>query len=260
MSQYTRLIQRVLTRCMSICGAAVPSALAQPANFTDLGAHIDAEMFDVPVHLVHAADVQWFRIELPNAIGEDGFVDIWTMFTSPDLPITDIHLPDVAVFDDQGVLRTTALHDGPEGGAQMSFGLTDPRPTNCIAATNGETYCGIRAFDGVSGSIDEGVWWIAVGQSWVIFGPSGWTAQGTSTRAGRNTILNFRIQPAGEPYCDGDFNWDGNIDQEDAWYLINVIAGGQNETGRWADYNRDGNEDQDDVLALIHTIAGGGCP
>ncbi|MCC6950180.1 MAG: hypothetical protein IT433_01910 [Phycisphaerales bacterium] len=76
----------------------------------------------------------------------------------------------------------------------------------------------------------------------------------------RNTELHIRIQPPNIPYCDGDFNWDGNTDQDDVLCLANVLAGGENPTGRFADYNRDGNEDQDDLLALVHTIAGGGCP
>ncbi|MCC6951198.1 MAG: hypothetical protein IT433_07095, partial [Phycisphaerales bacterium] len=76
----------------------------------------------------------------------------------------------------------------------------------------------------------------------------------------RNTELHIRIQPPDIPYCDGDFNWDGNVDQDDVLYLANVLAGGENPTGRFADYNRDGNADQDDLLALVHTIAGGGCP
>ncbi|MFZ2873481.1 MAG: hypothetical protein WAZ94_03265 [Phycisphaerales bacterium] len=60
--------------------------------------------------------------------------------------------------------------------------------------------------------------------------------------------------------CDPDVDHNGNIDQDDVLHLANVLADGENPTGRWADYNRDGNEDQDDLLALVHTIAGGGCP
>ena len=62
------------------------------------------------------------------------------------------------------------------------------------------------------------------------------------------------------PACDPDFNADGNLDQGDVAYLIDVIAGGANPTGIDPDFTRDGNVDQADVDAAINAIAGGGCP
>jgi|GEM_PF-5473144 len=60
--------------------------------------------------------------------------------------------------------------------------------------------------------------------------------------------------------CDPDYNGDGNTDQDDVAYLVNVISGGANPTQRDPDFNRDGNVDQDDVAALTNAVAGGGCP
>jgi hypothetical protein len=60
--------------------------------------------------------------------------------------------------------------------------------------------------------------------------------------------------------CDPDVNQDGNSDQGDIDYLINVIAGGENPTGIDPDFNQDGNADQGDVDALINVVAGGECP
>ncbi len=60
--------------------------------------------------------------------------------------------------------------------------------------------------------------------------------------------------------CDADANQDGNVDQGDVDYAINVVAGGNNPTGFDADFNRDGNVDQGDVDALINVVAGGNCP
>jgi hypothetical protein len=60
--------------------------------------------------------------------------------------------------------------------------------------------------------------------------------------------------------CDPDLNQDGNVDQDDIAYLINVISGGENPTGIDPDFNLDGNVDQDDVSALINVVAGGACP
>lgn len=72
--------------------------------------------------------------------------------------------------------------------------------------------------------------------------------------------LPFILLGLALPNCDPDFNQDGNADQDDVGYLTNVIAGGENPTGRDPDFNRDGNVDQDDVLALVDVIAGGACP
>jgi hypothetical protein len=64
----------------------------------------------------------------------------------------------------------------------------------------------------------------------------------------------------GAPPCDPDVNQDGNVDQDDVVYLINVVGGGGNPTGIDPDFNQDGNIDQDDVTALINVVAGGACP
>jgi hypothetical protein len=60
--------------------------------------------------------------------------------------------------------------------------------------------------------------------------------------------------------CDPDLNQDGNVDQADVDYLIDVIAGGPNPGGIDPDFNHDGNADQADVDALINVVAGGACP
>lgn len=62
------------------------------------------------------------------------------------------------------------------------------------------------------------------------------------------------------PACDPDLNKDGNVDQSDVDYLLNVVAGGDNPSVIDPDFNKDGNVDQNDIDALINTIAGGDCP
>ena len=59
--------------------------------------------------------------------------------------------------------------------------------------------------------------------------------------------------------CEPDVNQDGNADQGDIDYLINIIAGGSNPTGIDPDFNRDGNSDQGDIDSLVNAIAGGAC-
>ncbi|MFA6045261.1 MAG: hypothetical protein WC718_09770, partial [Phycisphaerales bacterium] len=71
--------------------------------------------------------------------------------------------------------------------------------------------------------------------------------------------LNVNVTPNGAA-CDPDVNQDGNADQGDIDYLINVVAGGANDTGIDPDFNQDGNVDQGDVDALVNVVAGGACP
>jgi hypothetical protein len=72
--------------------------------------------------------------------------------------------------------------------------------------------------------------------------------------------LPFLLSGVPTPACDPDYNQDGNADQDDVAYLLNVVAGGDNPTGRDPDFNQDGNIDQDDYAALISVVAGGPCP
>jgi hypothetical protein len=71
--------------------------------------------------------------------------------------------------------------------------------------------------------------------------------------------LNVEVIGTGNT-CDPDMNQDGNADQGDVDYLINVVAGGPNDTGIDPDFNQDGNVDQGDVDALLNVVAGGACP
>ncbi|MCE7975162.1 MAG: hypothetical protein DYG92_12695 [Leptolyngbya sp. PLA1] len=95
--------------------------------------------------------------------------------------------------------------------------------------------------------------------------PSATTDAGTYTCTVTNAC-STRVSAGGVltvndgPVCDPDYNQDGNIDQDDVRYLVGVVAGGDNPTGRDPDFNQDGNADQDDVAALINAVAGGGCP
>jgi hypothetical protein len=68
------------------------------------------------------------------------------------------------------------------------------------------------------------------------------------------------LENVGGGACNPDLNQDGNTDQDDVAYLINVVGGGPNPTGIDPDFNRDGNADQDDIAALINVVAGGACP
>ena len=94
----------------------------------------------------------------------------------------------------------------------------------------------------------------------VLFSDSTMISNGFFPDSNRRIVLNAidYVRPA--PVCDADLNRDGNVDQADVDYLINVIAGGANPEGIDPDVNRDGNADQTDVSALIDVVAGGACP
>ncbi|MFA6043914.1 MAG: hypothetical protein WC718_02920 [Phycisphaerales bacterium] len=74
------------------------------------------------------------------------------------------------------------------------------------------------------------------------------------------TLYSGFWSPLGGSACDPDLNQDGNPDQGDIDYLVNVVAGGANPTNIDPDFNQDGNIDQGDVDSLINVVAGGACP
>jgi hypothetical protein len=235
-------------------------ALGQPEDFIDLGVRTQAGAFSVPVRLRAGNDIRWYRVVLPGTAipdGPQGFVDIWTM---PTFDGYFMRHGAFGIFNNQGnrIAVSRVISDWPV--FQCSFGISDPRSPIPIPPVEFPELPN-PPFQGQDGELSLGVYWVAVGEHpW--FGPDNWSAGSIRPPESldRETNLYFNIQPGGVLYCDPDFNWDGNVDQEDVRYLINVIAGGTNETGRWADFNRDGNEDLDDVMALIDVIAGGNCP
>jgi hypothetical protein len=85
----------------------------------------------------------------------------------------------------------------------------------------------------------------------VIWNPTGIGSWATAYRIDRVNASNP---------CDPDVNQDGNADQGDVDYLLNVVAGGENPTEIDPDFNQDGNVDQGDVDALLNVVAGGACP
>ncbi|MCE7975511.1 MAG: hypothetical protein DYG92_14510 [Leptolyngbya sp. PLA1] len=245
----------------SCCAAVAWSASAQPVIYTDLGPRLAPEELVIPIRLQSGDDRQWFRIEIAAATTDAGFLDIWTY--PADLGGHFIRLPRVGLYDDFGNLVGVSDNLTEFQYAMLSFGLQDPRPAATMPPfLDEEPVSPGWPSKGQRGVLPAGTYWFVVTRGGAVsFNPNWFVGSAENpARMDRNTELHIRIQPPDIPYCDGDFNWDGNTDQDDVMYLANVLAGGDNPTGRWADYNRDGNEDQDDLLALVHTIAGGGCP
>lgn len=76
----------------------------------------------------------------------------------------------------------------------------------------------------------------------------------TACGSARSTPARFAL------CCDADLTLDGNADQDDVTYLINLIGGADNTSNIDADLTRDGMLDQDDLTRLITLIATGNCP
>lgn len=91
-----------------------------------------------------------------------------------------------------------------------------------------------------------GLWRVRVVGAGVNEGPQGyaWIATGGVADGG----------------CLGDYNRDGNVDQDDVAALIQDVASGDPSfPPNSPDINEDGNVDQDDVWTLIGVVAGSGC-
>ena len=247
-----------------VCSLLAPTAAAQPEDYTNLGPRLTAQTLEVPILLDSGEDIKWFLVELPAVHADAGFVEMFTRSACVCLLLDRpgfIVFPSVAGFDAAGQQLAHDSGRGDMGDIRMSWGLRDPRPPVCIVYDEfGNLACNLP-LAGELGTLERGWCWVAIGNEFLA-GMDNWTVATNHPPSdpARHTTLTIRIQPPDVPYCDGDFNWDGNVDQDDVMYLANVLAGGGNETGRFPDYNRDGNEDQDDLLALVHTIAGGGCP
>ncbi|MFZ2875000.1 MAG: hypothetical protein WAZ94_11030 [Phycisphaerales bacterium] len=256
---YPRLVLFVL----ALLNMATPAALAQPADYIDLGDRTGGGVLVIPVRLAHPAAVQWYRIELPATGPVDergGFVDLWVM-----APFDGEFMRDgrFALFDDAGSRLWVGRNVSDFASvSELSFGSTDPRPPIPVPPSPWEPpEVPNPPFSGQNGPFAAGVYWVSIANR-ATYGAGPWEvgSNANPSHSELETVFTLHIRPMEIPYCNADFNWDGNVDQDDVLYLANVLAGGENPTGRWADYNRDGNEDQDDLLALVHTIAGGGCP
>ncbi|QQS08352.1 MAG: hypothetical protein IPK69_10155 [Phycisphaerales bacterium] len=165
-------------------GLAVFAGLAgaQPATFTDLGAHTGNESLTVDVVLPAPNAVEWYRIELPAA--QDAlatYMDMWTV-SGGDNPMTDT---EVGVYDSVGNLVASDDDDSDGLFTALSFGQMNP--------TRPAVGTGV-VFNGRDGQIDAGVYWIAVGRFNVTFNTTNWDATSTYTGTQTTTTLNMNIQ------------------------------------------------------------------
>ncbi|MFA6045936.1 MAG: hypothetical protein WC718_13220 [Phycisphaerales bacterium] len=81
-----------------------------------------------------------------------------------------------------------------------------------------------------------------------------------TSNAATLSIRRPYARECGGPGCEPDLNADGNVDEGDIAYLINIVAGGENPAAADPDFNQDGNADEGDIDALIGVVAGEPCP
>ncbi|MFT3686801.1 MAG: hypothetical protein QM783_18080 [Phycisphaerales bacterium] len=194
------------------------TAMAQPASFTDLGNRTAPQVFSQAVTLAAAADVQWFRIQLPVVNASTGYVDIWTSAVGD---ITDTEIGMYAA-DGSGAGSALTYFDddsGPGNFSQLTFGSTTERPN-----LGGDAL----ARNGSDGQLSGGVYYVAVGRynvTWNLnFGPVG-----EYTGPQRTTQLNFEIQPATDPYppAGSGLATPGAVQPGNAvTYTVTVVPGG----------------------------------
>ena len=151
-----------------------------------------------------------------------------------------------------------ANDDGPNSSGSLLDGSFVTEPGNYFLA--------ISAFNRDARDVEGDLIWLS-NPSDTVRAPDGPAAfapvatwGGGSFGIGSYVISFTGVCFVGAPICDPDLNQDGNADQGDVDYIINVIAGGDNPTNIDPDFNQDGNSDQGDIDALVNVIAGGNCP
>ena len=247
--------------------ATTSAAVGQPVEYIDLGRLDHPGLIAVPVHLGYAEDVSWFRVSFPPFTDQRGFGDIYTRFES----LTNVTMtrPAAILFDSSGAVVYRFSQTGSWNQVFGTMGQRSPRrPQNIVNGDRGDEEGGCYPpFDGRWGPLADGEYWLAVAND-IVGSDDGWIVRAyvrPLLQAQRNTTLYIRVHPPEVPFCDPDLNWDGNADQDDVAYLVQLITHPSpfdptNACGANPDYNRDGNRDMDDVRALIDVIASGECP
>jgi hypothetical protein len=231
----------------NVNGAPAPTAVP-PIVDRDLGV-ISTATPSAPITL-DAYQQAWYRFETcQDAVDPTSYLDI------DGSSSTDVYA-EWFVFDALGNLVTADAQSGPGARPQISFGQMFPE--------RGPIGDGLP-MAGQDGNLPAGVYYMALAYDFVTgvpaMGPGYFHVRPVGGSSGFAYGADFfpSWSQCG-PSCTPDYNQDGNVDQDDVAYLVDVIAGGPNPTGVDPDFNRDGNVDQDDYRALVGVLAGEPCP
>jgi hypothetical protein len=224
-----------LVQFVQVSGSACGTADDRSPAFDILTTLYTGVDFNAPDMLAAADSFAELRTAIPAGILPCGF--IWRLQSTTHLPVPDG--ADTIFIRSRLVLPGTTLLCPFPGSA------ANPGPQWCYPVIGRE----------VAGPVGDWVPDCGLDRN----GDSILSGGGAGTEHAlidRNALLRL----AGTTPCNPDYNQDGNVDQDDVAYLVNVIAGGPNPTGRDPDFNGDGNIDQDDYRALVDVVAGGPCP
>ena len=184
--------------------------------------------------------------------------------TVAGIPLDGVAIPFAASINNSGAIVHLWSHGSPSQTTLFYFSPSSPNTldgSTCVLASTGDPLdldgdsipdATLTAFNINAGGTSPGLDLADDGAVYLnvsITGPD---------QIARDAII--RLAASCPAPCDPDANQDGNADQGDIDYLINVIAGGDNPTNLDPDFNRDGNADQGDIDALVNVIAGGSCP
>ena len=200
--------------------------------------------------------VVWNRFTLQSPIDAAHFLDLdWATLSTASADGV------AYIFDSNGNIVYFSDDEGPAALPQFSIGAGGARFYGADGPFDGNTPAGASA------GLPAGTYYLAellfdANDSDLSFLPTDhrWHVRSTSGSNLTLTAVLVAGQGSTGPACDPDLNQDGNADQGDIDYLINVIAGGENPTGIDPDFNQDGNADQGDIDALLNVVAGGNCP
>ena len=199
--------------------------------------------------------VVWNRFTLASPADATHFLDLdWATLSTPSADGV------AYIFDNSGNIVYFSDDEGPDLLPQYSIGAPGARFYGIDGPFDGNTPVGASA------GLPAGTYYLAE----LLFDPNDsdlsflptdhrWHVRSASGSNLTLTAVLYAGQSGGTP-CNPDVNQDGNADQGDIDYLLNVIAGGDNPNNIDPDFNHDGNADQSDVDALVNVIAGGTCP
>lgn len=162
-------------------GAGTPPT--PPAVFTDLGTLVDPST-TVNSQNYAAGEIRWYRFVLPISTGASpntNYFDIDTLGTA-NFGNNDT---EIALFSNTGSLIASDDDSSADLLSQLTFG------TGAGDRTDQGVGGGSLPYDGGSGDLAAGTYWLAVGGFNATFS-SGWTASTSETDTGDITV-NFRL-------------------------------------------------------------------
>ncbi|MFN7021380.1 MAG: hypothetical protein ACK4WH_08655, partial [Phycisphaerales bacterium] len=152
--------------------------------------------------------VRWYRFSLPLPAGNLGIFggNTYLDIDTEGSPSTDMEL---ALYDADGRLIATDDDSGSGNQARLSFGAGPSRP----AIGNG------LSFNNSNGTLDAGMYYLAVGPFNSIFGPVGWKVS-TDLAYPADFRLNIRTNIDYSPFCRGDHNKAGTVTLQDLFDFL----------------------------------------